>query len=71
MDPKEKRIRKLMLDADLQTIKEAADAIGVHKSTLWRAIKGKRAGAETRAVFEAFLTERLGRPVKIAWPKAA
>lgn len=71
MNPREKRIRKLMLDADILTIKEAADAIRVHKSTLWRAIRGETHGPRTQAAFEAFLAERLGRPVKIAWPKAA
>ena len=47
MDPKIKRIKRLLLDAEVETIAEAAKEIRVHKSTLWRAIHGKRAGAST------------------------
>ena len=70
MDPREKRIKILLLQADLDQPR-VARLVGVSKQMVCMLIKGKRESAPTKAAIERLLAERLGRPVKITWPKAA
>lgn len=71
MDPKRKRILKLMLDADIPSVEAAAQLLGISRSHLWRVLFEERAAAPTLEAFEALLAERLGRPVRISRSKAA
>ncbi|KKM67994.1 hypothetical protein LCGC14_1465540 [marine sediment metagenome] len=65
-----KRILKLLIDADLKQ-SEIARALERDQSLVCRVIHGEKGSPYVRRGIERLLTERLGRPVKIAWPRAA
>ena len=65
-----KRLHKLLIDAELKQ-SEIARALKRDRSLVCRVIRCEKGSPYVRRGIERLLAKRLGRPVRIAWPKAA
>lgn len=50
------------LRATTRGIKEAAAALGVHRATLWRTLKGKTANPKLLSRYQSFVALRAKKP---------